>query len=214
LSGPKSVRLRIELARDNSVRRPVTHREGGVAQSARSRCPNAREIGRADARSRRSERGRTDRHASRPSTKQGVRSSTLAIVLAVLLASCGGSDEAPGAPSPRASPALNLRVTVAPEGPGGPQRVRRIECQKLGEENVILRCRTLAGLEPQDLDAVPGRTACTQIYGGPATARVSGTLRGAGVSASFDLTDGCEMERWRRNAALLGPPRGPGVTPP
>jgi len=25
------------------------------------------------------------------------------------------------------------------------------------------------------------------------------------VSASFDLTDGCEIDRWRRNAELLGP---------
>jgi hypothetical protein len=143
-----------------------------------------------------------------------VRSSKLAIALAVLFASCGGSEEDPGAPGTRGSLALDVRVTVAPEGPGGAERVRRIECQELGEQSVDARCRSLGGLEPQDLDAVPRRTACTQIYGGPATARVSGTLRGADVSASFDLTDGCEIERWRRNAALLGPPPGPGVTPP
>jgi len=26
------------------------------------------------------------------------------------------------------------------------------------------------------------------------------------VSASFELTNACEIARWRRNAALLGPP--------
>jgi hypothetical protein len=101
-----------------------------------------------------------------------------------------------------------VRVTVTPQGPGGPKQTRRIECAQLGEDAVEPRCRELGELEPQELDPVPRRSACTQIYGGPATARVSGQLRGARVSALFDLTDGCEIDRWRRNAALLGPPPG------
>lgn len=143
-----------------------------------------------------------------------MRSTKLAIALAVLFASCGGSEEDPGAPETSGSLALDVRVTVTPEGPGGAARVRHIECQELGEQGEEVRCRSLGGLEPQDLDAVPRRTACTQIYGGPATARVRGKLRGTAVSASFDLTDGCEIDRWRRNAALLGPPPGRRVTPP
>jgi hypothetical protein len=143
-----------------------------------------------------------------------VRRSTLAIAFAVWFASCGGSEEDPLAPGARGSLALDLRVTVAPEGPGGPEEVRRVECRKLGEDAVDPRCRTLGELEPQDLDPKPRRTACIQIYGGPATARVSGKLRDAVVSAMFDLTDGCEIDRWRRNAALLGPPPGRSGTPP
>jgi hypothetical protein len=97
-------------------------------------------------------------------------------------------------------------VSVKPEGSRGPERVRRVECAVLGEDAIDPRCRVLGGLEPPDLDPVPRGTACAQIYGGPATARVAGQLRGVRVSAEFDLTDACEIARWRRNAALLGAP--------
>lgn len=100
----------------------------------------------------------------------------------------------------------DLRVSVRPEGPGGPERVRRVECAVLREDALDPRCRLLGGLEPRDLDPVPRGTACTQVYGGPATARVTGELRGVRVWAEFDLTDACEIARWRRNAALLGAP--------
>ena len=101
---------------------------------------------------------------------------------------------------------VDLRVSVKPEGAGGPERVRRVECAVVGEEAIDPRCRVLSGLEPRDLDPVPRRRACAQIYGGPATAHVTGELRGVQVSAEFDLTDACEIDRWRRNAALLGAP--------
>jgi hypothetical protein len=138
------------------------------------------------------------------STTSDVRSRTLVVALAGLLVSCGGSDDALAPEAGRL--AANLRVTVEPEGPGGPERIRRIECGVLGEESIDPRCRLLGGLESRDLEPVPRGTACAQIYGGPATARVRGELRGARVSAEFDLTDGCEIARWRRNAPLLGAP--------
>lgn len=133
-----------------------------------------------------------------------MRNRSLALVVAGLLGSCGGSGDAlaPEAGNLEA----NLRVTVKPEGSGGPERVRRVECGALGEGAIDPRCRILGGLEPRDLDPVPRPTACAQVYGGPGTARVTGELRGVSVSAEFDLTDGCEIARWRRNAALLGAP--------
>jgi hypothetical protein len=134
-----------------------------------------------------------------------VRSVSLAIVLVVLLASCGGSED-PLAPGAHNRLEADLRVSVRPEGPGGPQRVRRVECAVLGEAAIDPRCRVLGGLGPRDLDPVPAGAACAEIYGGPGTARVTGELRGARISAKFDLTDACEIARWRRNAALLGAP--------
>jgi len=129
----------------------------------------------------------------------------LLLASVALLASCGGSGDAlePGADQGLVA---DLRVTVRPEGRGGFERVRRVECARLGEDAIDRRCRLLGGLEPQDLAPAPPRTACTQVYGGPATASVTGELRGKRVSASFDLTDGCEIARWRRNGALLGAP--------
>ena len=128
----------------------------------------------------------------------------LAIVLTALLVSCGGSGDplAPGA----GDLVANLRVSVKPEGSGGPERVRRVECAVLGEDAIDPRCRVLGELTPRDLDPVPRRRVCAQVYGGPGTARVIGELRGVRVSAEFDLTDACEVDRWRRNAALLGAP--------
>ena len=97
-------------------------------------------------------------------------------------------------------------MTVRPEGAGGPERVRRVECATLGKDAIEPRCRALGGLDRKDLAPVPRQTACAQVYGGPATARVTGELRDVQVTASFDLTDACEIARWRRNSALLGPP--------
>ncbi len=51
---------------------------------------------------------------------------------------------------------------------------------------------------------MPSGTACTQIYGGPAVARVHGELRGKPVDARFERSNGCEIERWDRNRVLLG----------
>jgi hypothetical protein len=126
------------------------------------------------------------------------------VAFACLLVSCGGSGDAL---APEAGNLVaNLRVSVKPEGSGGPERVRLVECAVLGEDAIDPRCRFLGGLEPRDLEPVPRRTACAQVYGGPATARVTGRLRGVRVWAEFALSDACEIARWRRNAALLGAP--------
>ena len=80
---------------------------------------------------------------------------------------------------------------------------RRIRCERLGA-GVGRLVRRLAGLRPGQLEPVPGRDVCAQIYGGPAVARVRGELRGKQVDATFERSDGCEIERWDRNRVLLG----------
>ena len=45
--------------------------------------------------------------------------------------------------------------------------------------------------------------ACTQIYGGPAVARVTGRFRGNRIWAEFRRRDGCEIDRWDRLRPLL-----------
>ncbi|MFF2299026.1 serine protease inhibitor [Arthrobacter sp. NPDC058127] len=45
---------------------------------------------------------------------------------------------------------------------------------------------------------------CTQQYGGPQVAMVTGRFRGREVSSRFSRTDGCEIARWRTMSALLG----------
>ena len=49
---------------------------------------------------------------------------------------------------------------------------------------------------------------CTQQYGGPQTAVVTGWYLGREVNCRFARTDGCEIARWRAMAALLGATAG------
>ena len=45
---------------------------------------------------------------------------------------------------------------------------------------------------------------CTQQYGGPQVAVVTGTFHGRQVESVFTRTDGCEISRWNAMAPLLG----------
>ena len=121
-------------------------------------------------------------------------------MLAVAAIGCGGGGDEEDEAAPAA---VDLTVTVRPRGPDGPAKERRIRCERLGPKAGTPACRRLAGLTAAQLKPVPANVACTQIYGGPAVARVRGTLSGKDVDAEFDLTNGCEIERWDRNRVLL-----------
>jgi hypothetical protein len=45
---------------------------------------------------------------------------------------------------------------------------------------------------------------CTQQYGGPQVAVVTGIFHGRPVDSVFTRTDGCEIARWKVMAPLLG----------
>ena len=64
-------------------------------------------------------------------------------------------------------------------------------------------CRELARRGRQTLLPVPPDTACTEIYGGPQTARVTGTFEGRRIWVVFRRTNGCEIDRWNRHAFLF-----------
>ena len=79
-----------------------------------------------------------------------------------------------------------------------------------------LRCEPAAGTLPRPARAcstlfanreamkpVPPGIACTQIYGGPQEALVSGTVRGKRVWVRFNRRNGCEISRWNRLAPLF-----------
>lgn len=86
---------------------------------------------------------------------------------------------------------------------GGPDEAstRTVECGTTGR---LRECEFLAGVPLDAFDPVPPGTACTQVFGGPQTARVTGSLRGERVDAAFARSNGCEISRWERIAALLG----------
>lgn len=53
--------------------------------------------------------------------------------------------------------------------------------------------------QPQNKEVV-----CTQQYGGPQTATVTGTVDGVPVEVSFARRDGCEISQWNAAASILG----------
>lgn len=126
-----------------------------------------------------------------------------ALILACLtLAACGSDspDEGSGSPAPGPQGA-SLTVVVEPKGSDGPTRRTVVECEQLGEGSAT--CRALGQLSAKSIAPVPPTTACAEIYGGPARARVTGELRGEKIDARFSRTDACQAKRWDDNAALL-----------
>jgi len=49
----------------------------------------------------------------------------------------------------------------------------------------------------------PAGRACTQIYGGPQTARITGTIDGRRVDRTFKRTNGCAIEEFARVSRIL-----------
>ncbi|MCA1832338.1 MAG: hypothetical protein ABR548_04810 [Actinomycetota bacterium] len=47
---------------------------------------------------------------------------------------------------------------------------------------------------------------CTEIYGGPQKATITGAVRGDPVNATITRTNGCGIADWTKLEALLGPP--------
>ncbi|CAN5303027.1 hypothetical protein BH20ACT13_BH20ACT13_12540 [soil metagenome] len=102
-----------------------------------------------------------------------------------------------------------LKVTYWPNGEN--ERVR---------ETWTLRCNPAGGTVPRPGSAcsklaeggrklfapVPRGAICTEIYGGPDRARVTGVVGGRRVWVTFNLTNGCHIERWSRFSPWLLPP--------
>ncbi len=55
------------------------------------------------------------------------------------------------------------------------------------------------------------RRLCAQIYGGPQTARLRGTVEHRHVDLTVTRTDGCGIDDWHTLEALLGDPQRQGV---
>lgn len=70
-------------------------------------------------------------------------------------------------------------------------------------------CRRLHRLGDDVFRPTPRDTACTEISGGPSTARVTGIYYGRRVWALLRRDNGCEIARWQRVAFLLPRPAAP-----
>jgi subtilisin inhibitor-like len=68
-------------------------------------------------------------------------------------------------------------------------------------------CAHLAGVD-DPFAPLPADVACTEQYGGPQTARVTGVWGGAPVDLELSRTDGCRIDQWSALGPLLPGPVG------
>ena len=124
-----------------------------------------------------------------------------ALLACWLLAACGEDEERPAAPS---GSLAELTVVVDADGRDSqPPRTTTVSCDAPEDSRV---CRAVATIGRKTFEPTPGNVACTELYGGPQTATVKGTLRGEPVDAKFTRVNGCEIARWQDAAAILGTP--------
>jgi hypothetical protein len=134
---------------------------------------------------------RPARPAARPLTPIAA-----ALCVAALAAPGCGEDESDDGASGSPSVVGELTITLDADGPGGePPRTEEVSCTGA--------CPELEGLEPADLEPVPGDVACTEIFGGPDVVTIEGEIAGEHVDAKLTRANGCEIERFDHATPLL-----------
>lgn len=146
-----------------------------------------------------------------------------------------GTAPATGTPSPdteTTAPAPSPSAAPLPSGPGegnaelaiiikatgtGPTASYTLACQngapaaESEHPDAAAACTALK-TNPAILSPAPRPTdqACTQQYGGPHEATVTGVVDGRAVEASFSKRDGCEIAAWDAAKDVLGSNGGAG----
>jgi hypothetical protein len=131
----------------------------------------------------------------------------------------GSASSAPGTPQPSPSGTLTGR----PVAPGTKLSIVVRMSPSAKPVTYTLGCSPPGGTVPHAADAcaalvraaavkggdpfapTPKGQMCTQIFGGPQTATVTGTWNGKPVHATFSRKNGCEVKRWNDIAAIFGP---------
>jgi hypothetical protein len=136
----------------------------------------------------------------------------LAVLAAAALAGCGEADEPAAQPTTTTSGAIEL--TVLYDDGSGRMTTGTLTCRGAdrraegaldGRAQAAELCAQARGIADL-LTAQPDkRRACTQVYGGPETATVTGTIDGDKVDRRFSRTNGCELADYTRAAGLLRP---------
>jgi subtilisin inhibitor-like len=124
----------------------------------------------------------------------------LALWLAATAVGCGV-----GAAAPSAEPATDLKITVWPQGRDeGDGSTYTLKCSPARGSlaRATAACTELLKMS-RPFRPVPRDMVCTDVYGGPQQALVTGTFKGARVWAVFTATNGCQIARARRIGFLL-----------
>ncbi|WP_426005838.1 SSI family serine proteinase inhibitor [Paenarthrobacter sp. NyZ202] len=124
----------------------------------------------------------------------------------------GDTGPNPSLPGPNPVPGqgnAELSITVL-DSPEAAPRNYTLVCQggtPAAESNHPTAAAACAALEDNPgllVPPTPTDQACTQQFGGPQTATVTGAVDGTEVTARFSRTDGCQIALWDAAAGILG----------
>ena len=116
------------------------------------------------------------------------------------------------APAAQAAPRTALTITYIADVDRPSDRVRwTLTCDPAAGTHPrrVAACARLDRAGWQAFRPVPPDKACTQVYGGPQVAIVTGRVAGRAVWARFSRADGCQVARWNRLRSLLPDGGGP-----
>ncbi|MGH9244964.1 MAG: hypothetical protein ACRD29_11735 [Acidimicrobiales bacterium] len=111
-----------------------------------------------------------------------------------------------------------VSLTIQVSSDGGPMREATLTCAEAGASGTgflaeasaaEVACELLtnnAQAKRRLVEGRPGGMLCTQIYGGPEVATVTGTIDGQRVNQTITRTDGCGIAEWQLLEPLIGPP--------
>jgi hypothetical protein len=126
--------------------------------------------------------------------------------LIVLLAAVGCGT---GTDAPAAAGTTELKITYWPQGrTAAPAKRWTLRCAPAGgtHPQAAAACRKLAAMQ-SPFAPIPKDAVCTEQYGGPQVALVTGTFRGHAVWTQLAARNGCEIARFKRLSFLV-----PGYT--
>lgn len=119
-------------------------------------------------------------------------------------------DKSPTPPSIPAGEPIAADLTVQVDDGNGTTATYALTCEPEGGRHPDAKnaCAAIATAGADAFGPPPKDQMCTELYGGPQTASVTGVLAGKPVNAQFSRTDGCEIGRWEALSALFGPVAG------
>ncbi len=119
-------------------------------------------------------------------------------------------DTGTATPTAPAGEPVPADLTVKVDDGNGTTSTYALTCLPEGGDHPDAKgaCAAVATSGAEAFGPPPKNQMCTEQYGGPQTASVTGTLNGEPVTATFSRTDGCEIGRWEAMSALFGPVAG------
>jgi hypothetical protein len=144
---------------------------------------------------------------SRGNKNTTLRDVAATAVALLALGGCGGDATTTGGQTVTdpSTTGAKTELTIMVNDGAGKRRTVQLRCDPPGGDHTDPQtaCDLLERAGERALPAVAKDQACTQIYGGPQTARITGSWRGKPVDARLSRTNGCEIARWDALRGLL-----------